>query len=60
MPTSRFGRPKFGGTQTTLIALSLAVGLLIAAAAGVALGVFVHRDAPWLAVAVYTLSLIHI
>ncbi|QRP98324.1 hypothetical protein I6J72_01820 [Corynebacterium sp. FDAARGOS 1242] len=60
MPTSRFGRPKWGGTQTTLIALSLAVGLLIAAAAGVALGVFVHRDAPWLAVAVYTLCLLPI
>lgn len=60
MPTSRFGRPKWGGAQTTLIALSLAVGLLIAAAAGVALGVFVHRDAPWLAVAVYTLCLLPI
>lgn len=60
MPTSRFGRPKWGGTQTTLIAISLAVGLLIAAAAGVALGVFVHRDAPWLAVAVYTLCLLPI
>ncbi|MGV0361473.1 hypothetical protein ACUY2X_05165 [Corynebacterium minutissimum] len=60
MPTSRFGRPKWGGTQTTLIALSLAVGLLIAAAAGVALGVFIHRDAPWLAVAVYTLCLLPI
>ena len=60
MPTSRFGRPKWGGTQTTLITLSLAVGLLIAAAAGVALGVFVHRDAPWLAVAVYTLCLLPI
>ena len=59
MPTTtRFGRPKFGGTQTTLIVLSLVVGLLIAAAAGAAFGTFVHREAPWLAIAVYTLCLL--
>ena len=58
MPTTRFGRPKFGGTQTKLIVLSVAAGLLLATIAGAAVAAFVHQDAPWLAFAVYALCLL--
>lgn len=58
MPTSRFGRPKWGGTQTTLIALSVAAGLVLATVAGAAIATFVHQEAPWLAFMVYALCLL--
>lgn len=58
MQTTRFGRPKFGGTQTKLITLSVAAGAAIAAAAGALMAAFVHDDSPWLAFAVYSLCLL--
>ncbi|MCZ9306469.1 hypothetical protein L8V01_03085 [Corynebacterium sp. c8Ua_181] len=58
MQTTRFGRPKFGGTQTKLITLSVAAGADIAAAAGALMAAFVHDDSPWLAFAVYSLCLL--
>ena len=57
MQTTRFGRPKFGGTQTKLITLSVAAGAGIAAAAGAIMAAFVHDDSPLLALAVYALCL---
>lgn len=57
METTRFGRPKFGGTQTKLITLSVASGVGIAAAAGAIMAAFVHDDSPLLALAVYALCL---
>ena len=57
METTRFGRPKFGGTQTKLITLSVAAGVSLAAAAGAIVAAFVHDDSPLLAFAVYTLCL---
>lgn len=57
METTRFGRPKFGGTQTKLITLSVASGMGIAAAAGAIMAAFVHDDSPLLALAVYALCL---
>ena len=58
MNTTRFGRPKFGGTQTKLITLSVAAGAAIAAAAGAIMAAFIHDDSPWLAFAVYSLCLL--
>ena len=58
MQTTRFGRPKFGGSQTKLITLSLAAGAVIAAAAGAIMAAFIHEDSPWLAFAVYSLCLL--
>ena len=58
METTRFGRPKFGGSQTKLITLSLAAGAAIAAAAGAIMAAFIHDDSPWLAFAVYSLCLL--
>lgn len=58
MDTTRFGRPKFGGSQTTLITLSVAAGASLAAAVGALVAVFVHDDSPWLAFAVYSLCLL--
>lgn len=58
METTRFGRPKFGGSQTKLITLSLAAGAAIAAAAGAIMAAFIHNDSPWLAFAVYSLCLL--
>ena len=58
MQTTRFGRPKFGGSQTKLITLSLAAGAAIAAAAGAIMAAFIHEDSPWLAFAVYSLCLL--
>lgn len=58
MQTTRFGRPKFGGTQTKLITLSVAAGAAFAAAAGALMATFVHDDSPWLAFAVYSLCLL--
>ncbi|MGV0403738.1 hypothetical protein ACUY3C_02230 [Corynebacterium marquesiae] len=60
MNTTRFGRPKFGGTQTKLITLSVAAGTAIAAAAGAIMAAFIHDDSPWLAFAVYSLCLLPI
>ena len=60
MQTTRFGRPKFGGTQTKLITLSVAAGAAIAAAAGALMAAFVHDDSPWLAFAVYSLCLLSV
>lgn len=57
MQTTRFGRPKFGGTQTKLITLSVAAGAGLAAAAGAIVAAFVHDDSPLLAFAVYALCL---
>lgn len=57
METTRFGRPKFGGTQTKLITLSVAAGVGLAAAAGSIMAAFVHDDSPLLAFAVYALCL---
>jgi len=57
LETTRFGRPKFGGTQTKLITLSVASGVGIAAAAGAIMAAFVHDDSPLLALAVYALCL---
>ena len=57
METTRFGRPKFGGTQTKLITLSVASGVGLAAAAGAIVAAFEHDDSPLLAFAVYTLCL---
>ena len=58
MNTTRFGRPKFGGTQTKLITLSVAAGAAIAATAGAIMAAFIHDDSPWLAFAVYSLCLL--
>ena len=58
MNTTRFGRPKFGGTQTKLITLSVAAGAALAAAAGAIMAAFIHEDSPWLAFAVYSLCLL--
>lgn len=58
MQTTRFGRPKFGGSQTKLITLSVATGASLAAAVGALVAVFVHDDSPWLAFAVYSLCLL--
>ena len=58
MRTTHFGRPKFGGSQTKLITLSLAAGAAIAAAAGAIMAAFIHNDSPWLAFAVYSLCLL--
>ncbi|MDK8454589.1 hypothetical protein QP958_04110 [Corynebacterium marquesiae] len=58
METTRFGRPKFGGTQTKLITLSVAAGAAIAAAAGALVATFVHDDSPLLAFTVYALCLL--
>ena len=58
MQTTRFGRPKFGGTQTKLITLSVAAGTGLAAAVGALVAAFVHEDSPWLAFAVYSLCLL--
>lgn len=58
MQTTRFGRPKFGGTQTKLITLSVAAGVSLAAAAGAIMAAFVHDDSPLLAFAVYALCLL--
>ena len=57
METTRFGRPKFGGTQAKLITLSVAAGVGLAAAAGSIMAAFVHDDSPLLAFAVYALCL---
>lgn len=57
MQTTRFGRPKFGGSQAKLITLSVAAGATLAAAAGAIVAAFVHEDSPWLAFAVYSLCL---
>ena len=57
MQTTRFGRPKFGGTQTKLLTLSVAAGAGLAAAAGAIVAAFVHDDSPLLAFAVYALCL---
>lgn len=57
METTRFGRPKFGGTQTKLLTLSVAAGVGLAAAAGSIMAAFVHDDSPLLAFAVYALCL---
>ena len=57
MQTTRFGRPKFGGTQTKLLTLSVAAGAGLAAAAGAIVAAFVHDGSPLLAFAVYTLCL---
>ena len=57
MQTTRFGRPKFGGTQTKLLTLSVAAGGGIAAAAGAIMAAFVHDDSPLLAFAVYAICL---
>ena len=58
MQTTRFGRPKFGGSQAKLITLSVAAGAALAAAAGAIVAAFVHEDSPWLAFAVYSLCLL--
>ena len=58
METTRFGRPKFGGTQTKLITLSVASGVGLAAAAGAIMAAFVHDDSPLLAFTVYALCLL--
>ena len=58
METTRFGRPKFGGTQTKLITLSVAAGAAIAAAAGAIVAAFVHDNSPLLAFTVYALCLL--
>ena len=58
METTRFGRPKFGGSQAKLITLSVAAGATLAAAAGAIVAAFVHEDSPWLAFAVYSLCLL--
>jgi len=57
LETTRFGRPKFGGTQTKLLTLSVAAGVGLAAAAGSIMAAFVHDDSPLLAFAVYALCL---
>ncbi|MBS5996794.1 hypothetical protein ACUY3N_08055 [Corynebacterium tuberculostearicum] len=58
METTRFGRPKFGGTQTKLITLSVAAGVGLAAAAGAIVAAFVHDNSPLLAFTVYALCLL--
>ena len=58
MQTTRFGRPKFGGSQAKLITLSVAAGAALVAAAGAIVAAFVHEDSPWLAFAVYSLCLL--
>lgn len=58
MQTTRFGRPKFGGSQAKLITLSVVAGAALAAAAGAIVAAFVHEDSPWLAFAVYSLCLL--
>lgn len=58
MDATRFGRPKFGGTQTKLITLSIAAGVGLAAAVGAIVATFVHDDSPWLAFAVYSLCML--
>ena len=58
METTRFGRPKFVGTQTKLITLSVASGVGLAAAAGAIMAAFVHDDSPLLAFTVYALCLL--
>ena len=58
MQTTRFGRPKFGGSQAKLITLSVAAGAALAAAAGAIVAAFIHDDSPWLAFAVYSLCLL--
>lgn len=58
METTRFGRPKFGGTQTKLLTLSVAVGVSLAAVAGAIMAAFIHDDSPLLAFAVYALCLL--
>ena len=58
MQTTRFGRPKFGGSQAKLITLSVAAGAALAATAGAIVAAFVHEDSPWLAFAVYSLCLL--
>ena len=58
MQTTRFGRPKFGGSQAKLITLSVAAGAALAVAAGAIVAAFVHEDSPWLAFAVYSLCLL--
>ena len=58
MQTTRFGRPKFGGTQTKLITLSVAASAAFAVAAGALMAAFVHDDSPRLAFAVYSLCLL--
>lgn len=58
MQTTRFGRPKFGGSQTKLITLSVAAGAAIAAAAGAIVAAFLHENSPWLAFTVYSLCLL--
>ena len=58
METTRFGRPKFGGTQTKLITLSVAAGVALAAAAGAIVAAFVHDNSPLLAFTVYALCLL--
>ena len=57
MQTTRFGRPKFDGTQTKLLTLSVASGAGLAAAAGAIVAAFVHDDSPVLAFTVYALCL---
>lgn len=58
METTRFGRPKFGGTQTKLITLSVASGVGLATAAAAIMAAFVHDDSPLLAFTVYALCLL--
>ncbi|WP_065422230.1 hypothetical protein [uncultured Corynebacterium sp.] len=58
LETTRFGRPKFGGTQTKLITLSVAAGVGLAAAAGAIVAAFVHDNSPLLAFTVYALCLL--
>ena len=58
MQTTRFGRPKFGGSQAKLITLSVAAGAALAAAAGAIVAASIHDDSPWLAFAVYSLCLL--
>ena len=58
MDATRFGSPKFGGTQTKLITLSIAAGVGLAAAVGAIVATFVHDDSPWLAFAVYSLCML--
>lgn len=42
--TSRFGRSKFGGSQTTLLIISAIIGCAIAAACGIAFAIFNHTE----------------
>ncbi|XBH21382.1 hypothetical protein V5R04_14390 [Jonesiaceae bacterium BS-20] len=58
LPTSKWGRSRFGGSSKALIFTSLGAGAILAAGAGALFATFSKIEKPWLAFAIMTVGVL--